>query len=444
MGVERSIFFVSRKPCNCSHRWKFREASISPLTRMMILIPDGKATGCQAWQGTKIMSNDTFTTTTNQSWFGRIGGAFTGVLVGILLFLGSFVLLSWNEGRAIHRAKTLELGAKQVVSLSSDEPDSANEGKLVHLTGTAEAADPVTDALFEISADALRLRRDVEMYQWKETEKSETKQKLGGGEETTKTYSYSKDWSSQLIDSTQFQKPDGHSNPDAFPVESETFAAEGIHVGKFDLPESLTEMINNFSARPVTAEEAKAASNAQAEEMYVTQHGQLYVGENPKTPAIGDLRITYQVAPTGPVSIIARQIEGTFEPFTVPKLGSIELLQCGTVSADTMFRQEQEGNAILTWILRLAGFLMMLFGLLLISNLFSVLASVIPFLGGIVGAGTGFLCFVAAVPLTLVTIALAWLAYRPLIGIPLVLLAAGSVVFGVMQLSRLRKKKTPA
>jgi hypothetical protein len=414
------------------------------LTRIKNLIAEWGATGCREQENLISMSDDTFTTTTSQSWFGRIGGAFTGVLIGIVLFFGSFVLLSWNEGRAIHRAKTLEVGAKQVISLSSDAPDSANEGKLVHLTGKAEAEDPVTDDVFEISAEALRLKRDVEMYQWKETEKSETKQKLGGGEETTKTYSYSKDWSSELIDSAQFQKPAGHSNPNALPVESETFTAEGIHVGKFDLPDSLTEKINNFSTRPVTAEEAKAASKAQSEEMHATTQGQLYVGEDPKTPAIGDLRVTYQKAPSGPVSLIARQIESTFEPFTVPKLGSIELLQIGTVSADTMFQQEQEGNAILTWILRLAGFLMMLFGLLLITNVFSVLASVIPFLGTIVGTGTGFLCFVAAVPLTLVTIALAWLAYRPLIGIPLVLLAVGSLVFGIMQLIKRRKKKAVA
>lgn len=140
------------------------------------------------------------------------------------------------------------------------------------------------------------------------------------------------------------------------------------------------------------------------------------------------------------MTIIARQVDSTFEPFAVANLGSIELLKTGTFSADEMFRQEQESNVMLTWILRLAGFLMMLFGLLLIANLFSVLASVIPFLGGLVGMSTGLLAFVAAVPLTLVTIALAWLAYRPLIGIPLFLAAAGSVVLGIIKLAKSRKK----
>ena len=133
------------------------------------------------------MSDDTFTTTTSQSWLSRLGSAISGVLFGILLFLGSFILLTWNEGRAIHRAKTLDLGAKQVISISPDAPLPANEGKLVHLTGTAEAGGPVTDKVFGITATALKLRRDVEMYQWKQEEKSTTKKNLGGGEDNTTT-----------------------------------------------------------------------------------------------------------------------------------------------------------------------------------------------------------------------------------------------------------------
>ncbi|MEI6494327.1 MAG: TMEM43 family protein, partial [Verrucomicrobiota bacterium] len=64
--------------------------------------------------------------------------------------------------------------------------------------------------------------------------------------------------------------------------------------------------------------------------------------------------------------------------------------------------------------------------------------------GDIVGAGTGILAFAIALPLTLLTIAMAWLAYRPLIGIPLLLAAVGSVVFGIMKLAKSRKKKPVA
>lgn len=385
------------------------------------------------------MSNDTFTTTSSRSWFSRLGSAITGILAGIVLFLGSFVLLGWNEGRAIHRQKTLELGAKQVVSISPDAPLSENDGKLVHLSGKAESEEPVTDPVFGISAPALKLQRNVEMYQWKQSEKSETKQKLGGGEETTTTYSYSKDWSSALIDSGEFKNPSGHTNPENMPVESETFVAPDIHVGKFLLPESLTAMISNFVPRNVTKEEARRAAEEHSAKIQATPKG-FYIGADPDKPEIGDLRVNFDIAPAGPVTIIAGQVGDTLEAFEIPKLGTIELLKSGTFSSDAMFRQEQESNVMLTWMLRLLGFVLMLVGLLLITNVFSVAASVIPFLGDIVGAGTGMVAFAVAVPLTLATIALSWLAYRPLIGIPLCLVAIGSAFFLIKHLLKSRKK----
>ena len=390
------------------------------------------------------MSNDSFTTTTSRSWFNRIGSAIAGLVFGVLLFLGSFLLLGWNEGRAIHRAQTLEIGSRQVVSISADEPATQNNGKLIHLTGDATAPEPVADDVFGIRAAALKLRREVEMFQWKEDSKSETRKKLGGSEETTTTYTYSKAWSPSLIDSSDFKKPDGHTNPEAMPVGSETFTAEGIHVGIFQLPKSLTALIDNFVPRPVTEAEAKAAAKAQASQIRLISGGRLYVGTDPQAPAIGDLRVAYQSAPPGTVSIIAGQNGKTLEPFAVKSLGSIELLESGSFSAAAMFQKEKEGNAALTWILRLAGFVMMLIGLLLLANLFVVLASVIPFLGDVVGAGTGVLAFIIALPLTLGTIALAWLAYRPLIGVPLLLAAVASVAFGIRRLAKQRRKSPPA
>lgn len=386
------------------------------------------------------MSNDSFTTTTSTSWFGRIGNAVGVILFGVILFVGSFILLTWNEGRAIKRAKTLTEGANQVVSIAPDEALAENEGKLVHFTGEAAADGPVTDPVFDITADALKLRRAVEMYQWEESSKQETKQKLGGGEETTTTYSYAKVWSSSVIDSSQFQVPGGHENPGGMDAASETFEAEGIHVGEFDLPPGLVALIDNYSSLAVTAEEANAAAERHNAPLQLTMGGVLYYGKDPANPQIGDLKISFEEAPPGPVSVIAAQVGNTLEPFSVGSLGTIELLKTGTFSAAVMFQQEQEGNAMFTWILRLVGFLMMLFGILLITNIFSVLASVLPFMGNLVGAGISLIAFAVALPLTLLTIALAWLAYRPLIGIPLLLLAGVSIFFAGSKLLKNRKK----
>jgi len=374
------------------------------------------------------MSYDNITTTTSRNLFSRIGGAIGAIVFGGVLFIASFPLLTWNEGRAIQRAKTLDAGASQVITVSADQPASENQGKLVHFTGTAAADGPVEDPVFGISADALKLRRDVEMFQWKQSEKSETKQKLGGGEETTTTYSYSKGWSSTLIDSSQFHVPAGHANPDDMPVDSELFVAEAIHVGRFALPESLVGMIENFSPRPVTEAEAKAAVEAHSAKIQATTGGAIFIGADPSDPQIGDARVQFQESLSGPVSIVAGQINDTLEPFAIKGLGTVELLQTGTFSAVAMFQQEQDSNAFLTWILRLAGFLMMLFGLLLMTSIFSVIASIIPIFGKIVEAGVGLIAIAIALPLSLVTIALSWLAFRPFVAIPILILAVALVI----------------
>jgi hypothetical protein len=47
------------------------------------------------------MTRDRFSEPSRESWFGRIGGAIKGVLVGLTLFLVAFPILFWNEGRAV-------------------------------------------------------------------------------------------------------------------------------------------------------------------------------------------------------------------------------------------------------------------------------------------------------------------------------------------------------
>ena len=64
--------------------------------------------------------SDSFEEVTSESWFGRLGNAIKGVLLGIILFVASFPLLWWNEGRAVKTAKGLvELGGA-VIPVAAD------------------------------------------------------------------------------------------------------------------------------------------------------------------------------------------------------------------------------------------------------------------------------------------------------------------------------------
>ena len=71
------------------------------------------------------------------------------------------------------------------------------------------------------------------------------------------------------------------------------------------------------------------------------------------------------------------------------------------------------------------GFVLMFMGIALVLRPLSVLADVLPILGNIVGAGTSLIAGLVATVLTLLTISIAWLFYRPLLGIALLVVAVG-------------------
>lgn len=371
------------------------------------------------------MSEDSFTEVTHESWFSRIGGAIKGFLVGLLLFVVAFPLVFWNEGRAVKRYKTLKEGGGAVVSVTSESVDPDNAGQLIHTTGKADTDATLTDSVFGVSSNALKLKRVAEMYQWKETSQSKTRQKVGGGTETVKTYSYSKTWADRPINSTNFKKPTGHQNPQSIPFGSAEQIANEVTLGAYVLSASLLGRIQNFESLPVGSDSPLPEQLEGKAKLY---DGGFYIGADPASPQVSDTRIKFKVTKPTEVSVIAKQVDSTFEPYATKAGGTIELLQTGVHTANAMIQKAQESNKILTWILRLFGFILMLFGLNMILRPLSVIADVWPILGDIVGAGTGIVSFLLASILSLITIAIAWVVYRPLLGIILLVVAVGLMV----------------
>lgn len=378
------------------------------------------------------MSNS-YTEVTSQSWFGRIGNAFKGILFGLILVAIAFVLLFWNEGRAVKRYKTLKEGGGAVISVAADTVDPGNQGKLVHLTGKAVTSETLSDPEFGVASQAIKLRRVAEMFQWKEESKSEEKKKLGGGTETTTTYSYNTVWSKDLISSGGFKVPEGHQNPGQMPYLSQEQIASSVTVGAFTLSGSLVGQMNSYT--PVTLGPDYTLPPSMVMQGTVSG-GTIYLGGDPEAPKIGNTRVSFQEVRPMDISLVARQVNTTFEPYQAKAGGTIELLESGTHTAEAMFQQAQKSNTILTWALRAGGLFLMFIGLQLILGPLSVLADVVPLFGSIVGAGTGLIAGLLAAVLSFCTIGVAWIVYRPLIGIILLGVAGG---IGFLALSRMRK-----
>ena len=374
-------------------------------------------------------SSDSVSETSSQGWLSRLGGAIKGIFVGLIMVIAAFPLLFWNEGRAVRTAKSLDEGRGVVVTTLSERVDPANEGKLVHTTGRAKTMVTLSDPVFGVSANAIALKRKVEMYQWKESSKSETKNKLGGGTETVTTYTYAKEWSESLQDSGKFKEKQGHNNPSSLPYKTEKWTADKVTLGAYTLTPSQAGQISGDEPLKAAASMIKSDISRP-----LRDHGAgLYAGYNPEQPQVGDLRITFTQVGESDITIVAKQAGSTFEPYRAKAGATVDLQRKGIASADDMFEAAKESNATMTWILRAVGFILMAMGFGMMFKPLAILASVLPILGDIVGAGTGIIAFLLASVLSLTTIAIAWIFYRPLLGVAL-LVVSGGAIYGIWHL----------
>jgi hypothetical protein len=383
--------------------------------------------GSGGWGGDA--TGDSVTETTSRSWFSRIGGALVGVLLGLLLIPGGVWLLAWNEGRAVQTARSLAEGARLVLAVPAERVDPSNEGRLVQVTGPLESLSTLADPAFGTRVEgATRLRRSVEMYQWKEERHSETRSKLGGGQETVTTWTYSRGWSEQAIDSSRFHQPGGHANP-PMPYRTQTLTAEQGRIGAFRLDAAVLGQLGAF--RPLPAEAVPQRAGATPIE------GGFQTGD-PAAPRIGDLRVTWSVARTTDASVLGQQAGDGLVAFQTRAGDRLLMAADGRVPAAAMIRQAEEANAVLTWVLRAAGALVIFIGALLILQPLVVLADIVPLFGSIIGFGTGLVALLVTVVVAPVTIAIAWLWVRPMVGAAVLALAA-LLIFGVTRLMQARK-----
>ena len=365
--------------------------------------------------------SDSFTEVTTKSWGSRLGESIKGVLFGLVLIVGSCILLFWNEGRAVQTQRSLTEGASLVVSVDPARVDPANDGKLVHLSGDLKPGAPLTDPDFAVTATALRLLRTVEMYQWKEETKTETRKNVGGSEETVTTYEYVRTWSESRIDSSRFKRQDGHINPQ-MQYRGASYSSRDATLGAFRPGTNVIDKLpasQNVALDPSLA--AKLAGRVKGP-VHVAD-GRIYVGESPSQPRIGDLRVSFQLAPAGPTSIIGRQAGTGFAEYQTQAGDRLLMVRPGTLSAADMFAAAQRENRILTWILRFAGVFAMFIGFMMVLAPLVVVADVVPFIGNILSAGSAIVSLVLTAIVAPVVIAVAWFWYRPLVSV--VVLAIG-------------------
>ena len=148
-------------------------------------------------------------------------------MLGLLLSIAAFPTLFLNEGRAVKTARALKEGAASVVAVDANRIASENEGKFIHVSGQANTNETLVDDQFGVTVNAIRLARNVEMYQWKQSKEEVTRRRDDGESTTEIEYSYEKTWSSDHFDSNSFDDAVNHANPTVIPFASTTRHGQG-------------------------------------------------------------------------------------------------------------------------------------------------------------------------------------------------------------------------
>ncbi|MBO5585325.1 MAG: TMEM43 family protein [Bacteroidaceae bacterium] len=416
----------------------------------------------------------------------RMGRSFKSIGSSFILFCAATVLLWWNEGNAVKTEKMLNEAEGAYVDMENpNKKDASLDGELVCATALATTEDSLSDTQFGIGAKAISLQRKVEYYQWTEHAQESSEDKLGGKEVTTTTYTYTKEWTSEPIQSSEFKDPAyQQKNMVLTTFDDSDWWAENVSFGAYKLNESLVRRISSEEplelaisndllqaldkqtlvayerfhgpATPktpgtnplpsatvpdsvkVTNDSARIANDSikavtdslmahaenQVSLQYVHQAGNmLYIGLVPGAPEVGDVRVTWTQIVPAKVTIISQVDGDTFKPYKAKNGKRFQTLVMGKKDAADIFESAHNSNTFWLWTLRIIGILLVIAGLKGIFGILETLFKVVPFLAGIAGWGIGLVCTVVGIVWSLIIIALAWLFYRPLLGITLLVVA---------------------
>ncbi|XP_037108839.1 transmembrane protein 43 isoform X2 [Syngnathus acus] len=372
---------------------------------------------------------------TNPGFLQRLSDTAGGTFVGVGLFFLSLYILFTNEGRAVQTASSLDEGLGQVVSLDTlASLNPQNDKSLVHLSAPLQTSKPLHDPNYRVEVQAVKLKRQVEMYQWVEYQESKNYEE-NGSTKTETTYTYNTEWKSELINSRHFDKEIGHQNPSAMAVESVTVVAPRVQVGPFTLSNGLAEQISNFRTLSL-----KDFTSLDSDPFLTISDDYFYHTQQPKRPEVGDVRVRFSFAGLSgeTVSIVAKQSGEKLLPFKTKSGDVLEILYLEELSAEEVFAKEQQHNSMKTWGLRAAGWALMFLAIQLTMRIIYTLVDWVPILRDLVSVGLKIFALCMSSSLSLLTIAAGWFFNRPLMALALGALALLPVL---LARSRLPAKK---
>lgn len=321
-----------------------------------------------------------------QHFGNKLVGSIGWLLLGIIVFIGSFVLLYYSEGRTDYT---------DVAATAVDVEEAADSKDFVYVTRELDTPVFLGDGMFLYEDEYLVVDRTVEMYSW--VEEVET-------EDDEKVYTYGMQWVEEVPDSNEFKQPRGHENLTK-PIRSEKYKTNEASVGiyKIDMDE-----IGLPGTSPLKLNEDILMLDEYQQIIKDDKYDYIFDGYGTyEEPEIGDLRIRYEVLePMDEVTVFGRVADEKIGPHHGEAEKKLYRVFKGT-KEDAMSVLKGEYTAA-GWMGRIGGFILMWIGLMFILSPLSTAMELIPFLREIGKGALTMIAFVIALILTIVaTIAFA-------------------------------------
>jgi len=410
------------------------------------------------------------------------------LVASILIFIG-IIFLFINESSYIKQIENYYKVGGEATVINPNSPNPANNNKLVYASGTITPASETKDEVLEVSTNSLRLKRKVEVYQWKESPS-----------QTNQPSTYDMVWNDAPIDSNKFVDRD-KTNPKEFLYRQEEFSNPSLKFGALGLngqyisklsnyqPLSLPELFPDKVKKPDTiisnlyecvcintticpnynkvksvASQLKLeivkfypqASAYQAKDWrckklpdevisntvrfkngMTLEDNYLYKGWDYKTPQIGDTRISYEIVPSGEYSLVGKQLNNSIVAYTSGGSNLVANIAVGKVPVNALYKEPTKRGFALQLVLRLIPFVLFFVGFRILGKEKSALSKITPLLEKL-GNLAEKPIFISLI-LFLLILGINWVFYDLMQGM-LAFIPAVALVFILLKLNKIKQK----
>ncbi|MBR6134300.1 hypothetical protein IKQ38_02365 [Candidatus Saccharibacteria bacterium] len=260
-------------------------------------------------------------------------------VLNILLIIIGLVLIGLAIVNKNQTTAVVDTDGNEVIFAKSDIVSTGNQGKLVAISDKVAAGGNLTDKYFGISKKTYKLKRVVEMYQYKLNED---------------TNEYLKVWNEEVIDSSSYDA--NHKNPDSKAFTSEEYFENNLSLGAFALTDKLVNDIDYDTVLGPDEISSLYTGQYTLTGEYITNTADM---DNPK---IGDFRISYKYAKDKTVTVIAKQNGNSFEPFYSDNKKEVYSLEEGELSAADFTTSTTGFEFNVNFIISLIGIAFVCFG----------------------------------------------------------------------------------